>query len=370
LGVLAALALVMGGAAGDTKVAFQQVLLGPTPNLERAEITFADWLRQLLNLDKAPEEDEEAQEAQEAPEAALKLATSLWADEYLALTPAFLQHAHAWYNAEAATLDFASPAAAPTINAWVQRHTRRRIDSIVSAETLANLLPPALVLLNAVYFRATWGCPFDPDGTRPAPFRRADGTTQEVPFMHQVSENIGYTAGDGWQAVALPYLGFDRSFSMLVVLPDESAGLPALLAGLDAERWASLQQAISSQGIEVELALPKFRLEYSTDLVPALRQLGLANALAPGADFSVLGYEREHGGGFIQSVLHKAFVEVNEQGTEAAAATVIMAAGGCAYEPQLPRQIVVKIDSPFLYVIADNQDGAILFAGTVNELPE
>lgn len=365
LGVLAALALAMGGTGSTTKAAFEQILFGSTANIERAEDAFAAWLRQLLRLDTPSEDKGDIEQA----DATLKLATSLWANQHFAIAPAFIQQAQTRYNAEVATLAFNSRAAAPTINDWVHQHTQGRIESIVSAEALAGTPPPELVLLNTVYFRARWADGFDPEETRPGHFRRADGTSQEASFMHQVSAGIGYLAGDDWQAVSLPYLCFARSFSMLIFLPDNPAGLPAFLAGLDSANWSSLHKAITSQGVEVELTLPRFRVEWSADLVPTLRQLGLAPAFAPGADFSALGFQAENGGGFIDAVLHKTFLEVDEQGTEAAAVTAIMWMGGSAYEPPQPRRVAVKVDSPFLYAIVADRDGTLLFAGTVNEIP-
>lgn len=365
LGILAALALAMDGTGGATKAAFEQVLFGNNTNPERAAGTFADWLRQLLQLN-IPTSEDEAEQA----DTLLTLATSLWADHHFELAPAFIRQARARYNAEAASLDFNSPAAAPTINGWVRQHTQGRIDSIVSASNLARTPPPELILLNAVYFRGAWTHEFDPDNTRPGPFRRADGPVQEVPFMHQVSEYIGYLAGDAWQAVSLPYYCSGQNFSMLIFLPVEPDGLPEFLASLDPTKWASLHKAISSQGIEVELALPRFRVEWSADLTPTLRRLGLAPAFAPGADFSALGFQAENGGGFIDGVLHKTFLEVDEQGTEAAAVTAVMFVGGSAHEPTTPCRVAVKVDSPFLYAIVDDHDGTLLFAGTLNEILE
>jgi serpin B len=362
LGVLAALALAMVGTGGATKAAFEQALFGNNTNPERAAGTFADWLQQLLQTNNPPSEEQ--------ADTLLNLATSLWVDHHFELASAFVQQARARYNAEAASLDFNSTAAAPTINSWVRQHTQGRIDSIVSASDLATTPPPELILLNAVYFRGAWAHEFDPDNTRPGHFRRADGTVQEAPFMHQVSGYIGYMAGDGWQAVSLPYCCSGRSFSMLIFLPADPTGLPELLGSLDPTKWASLHKAISSQGVEVELALPRFRVEWRADLAPTLRRLGLASAFTPGADFSALGFQAEKGGGFIDGVMHKTFLEVDEQGTEAAAVTAMMFVGGSAHEPTTPRRVAVKVDAPFLYAIVDDQDSTLLFVGTLNEILE
>jgi serine protease inhibitor len=365
LGVVAALALLVQGADSTTKTALGNALFGAGANLERAETAFAGWLRQLLKIeDEALEE-----EALEEGDALLTLASSLWAAQPFNLAPEFIRYAHDQYEAKAATLDFTSPAAADIVNAWVHQHTRGHIGSVVSSATLANLVPPAMLLLNAVYFRARWASEFDVDDTRPSPFRLADGTTQSGEFMHQISANIGYLAGEGWQAVSLPYLSFRRRYSMLVFHPDQPTGLPAFLAGLTSAKWQAWHSAFHhAPPKEVDLTFPRFRVAWNADLTPPLCQLGLAELFMPGADFSNLGYRSEASGGIIGAVQHKAFLEVDEQGTEAAAVTLMMAMGGGAYEPEPLPRVVVKVDSPFFYAIVDQEDGMLIFAGTVNKL--
>ncbi|GAA4047518.1 serpin family protein [Hymenobacter glaciei] len=360
LGILAALALLARGADGPTKAALSDVLFGVGANTERAENAFSGWLRQLLNV-----EDEFLEEAG----AILTLASSLWASQPFVLAPEFINAAQSLYNAEVATLDFTASTAALTVNDWVRQRTRGRIDSIVSPESLANLLPPALLLLNAVYFRARWASEFNTYDTHSGPFRLANGTTQQAQLMHQVSTDIGYQAGAGWQAIALPYLSFRRGLSMLIFHPNQPTGLPTFLASLTATNWQSWHRDFkNAPQTEVDLTLPRFRVEWNADLAPALGRLGLTNLFAPGADFAALGYDNEVGGGFIDSVLHKTFLAVDEQGTEAAAVTAIMAMGGSADAPENPPRVVVKVDSPFFYAIVDEADGMLLFAGTVNQL--
>lgn len=356
LGVLAALTLAMGGAAGATRAAFATTLFGEGPAADDAEEALA---RQLWELGQATE-----------GQAVLRIASSLWADHRFSMAPAFVERARALYRAEAATLDFAAPAAAPTINAWAHRQTQGRVSEIVSAKALAGPPPAAVVLLNAVYFQARWEFPFDPAATGPGLFRQADGATQQVPLMRRVSRHFGYLAGNGWQAVALPYEGRPRGTSMLVFVPDEADGLPAFLATLDAPRWATWHAALRArpEPLEVDLTLPRFRLEWGADLVPVLEQLGLAAAFRPGADFAPLGFRAEEGGGFIGAVLHKTFLAVDELGTEAAAVTAVMCLVGAGPPAAAPRRVVVRADSPFFCAIVDDQSGAVLFAGTVCDL--
>lgn len=360
LGILVALALVLHGADGATKTALADVLFGIGANTERAESAFAGWIRQLTTV-----EDEHFEEA----DAILTLATSLWASQPSILAPEFVSHARNLYDADAATLDFTDPTAATTVNDWVRQQTRGRINSIISPDLLACLLPPALLLLNGVYFRASWASEFDVEDTRPGPFRLASGATQETQLMHQVSTDIRYLAGEDWQAVALPYVSYRRSFSMLIFHPNQPTGLPSFLASLTAANWQSWHTAFhNAPRMEVDITLPRFLVEWEADVAPALSQLGLGPVFTPGADFSALGFQYEEGGGFIESVLHKAFLEVDEQGTEAAAVTAIMWMAGGGSEPEKLSRVAIKVDSPFLYAIVDEENGMLLFAGTVNSL--
>lgn len=355
LSVFAVLALALGGAAGATRAAFAETLFGAALATEEAEQALAAQLRQLS----------EGKDGQ----AALRIASSLWADQRFTLAPEFVERAHVLYQAEAATLDFTTPDAAATINAWARRQTEGRIAEIVSDGMLAGPPPAAVVLLNAVYFQARWRWEFNPANTKPGVFTQADGTTQPALFMRQASAQLGYLAGDGWQAVALPYEGYPRRTSMLVFLPNEPQGLPAFLATLDATRWAAWHRALRArtEPVEVVLALPRFRLEWSSDLAGTLGSMGLAPALGPDADFSPLGFRAEDGG-FIGAVLHKTFLAVDEQGTEAAAVTALIMIGGGGRPLDPLRRVAVRVDSPFFCAIVDDETGALLFAGTVNNL--
>ncbi|HEX8656727.1 MAG TPA: serpin family protein [Hymenobacter sp.] len=356
LGVVAALALSMSGAGGATRAAFAETLFDSSEGPAASETSFADQLRQLLQPDD---------EAEGNP--ILRMATSMWVDHRFALAPAFANQARTLYQAEVAKLNLAGPNAASTINSWVQRQTTGLISEIVSAEMLATPLLK-VVLVNAVYFQARWANEFDPYDTELGLFRQANGATQPAYLMHQISQSIGYLAGDGWQAVRLRYEGSPTYFSMLVFVPDEPDGLPAFLAGLNAPDWQAWDAALKNppEYLEVELLLPRFRIEWSGNLAPHLQQMGLAAAFSTDADFTPMGFEAETGGGALEAVLHKTFLAVDEQGTEAAAVTAIVwMAGGMPDDTPPPRRVTVKADSPFFYAIVDDQSGSLLFAGTV-----
>jgi serpin B len=357
IGVLAAFALALSGACGSTRVELAAVLFGPSNNIERAEAAFAGWLHEVLSLYQKHKEGDE-----------LTLVTSLWTDQRFRLLDEFIRRAQTLYGAQANSLDFTKPRAASLINKWVKEHTRGRISEIISAGDLMGSPPPSMVLLNAVYFQAKWLNEFDPEHTYSEWFRQATGARQKARFMHQVSGDIGYQAGLGWRAVSLPYSGYPRRYAMRIFVPDEPDGLPAFLSSLDATTWTQWHNNFSSQQVEVDLALPRFRVEWSQNVGPLLQQMGLADALHAGANFSGMGFREEDGGGFIGAVLHKTFLNVDEEGTEAAAVTAMMWMAGGVSEPEPKPRVVLKVDSPFFYAIVDQDDGTILFAGTVSKL--
>ncbi len=353
--VATALELVLEGAAGPTRTALSHALgLGELPAAELAAAAEVQ-LRALTSTATSTAEHEPV----------FTLANALWADKGFALAPAYVARLRQHYQAQATSLDFGAASAALTINDWVSQHTRGKITEIIDGP----LSPPlVLVLANACYFKGRWKSEFMPQATRPGRFTLVDGTPRQVPLMHQSSSQLGYQRGTSWQAVRLPYEGWHRCFSMQLFVPDEPAGLPDFLAALTGDSWARWQAAFAahqSSPPEVNLTMPRFRLEWADELVPTLRVLGLSPALDAGADFTPMGFLPADGG-FIDSVLHKTYLAVDEEGTEAAAATLVaMAAGGFPSAP--PQVVTVRADHPFFCAIVDDATGAILFAGVVYE---
>ena len=348
--VATALLLALEGSAGATREAISSTLrVGEVP----PEKLPAAVARQLAVL---------TQQASGQP--VLHVATGLWANKDFALAPAFAARLQQQYQAEVATLDFAAPGAADSINAWVSQHTQGKITSIVAPADLAR--QTALVLANAVYFKGSWAAAFEEHATRPGPFTLADGTAQTVPLMQQRSQRLGYQQGTGWQAVQLRYDGYPRSASMQLFIPDQPTGLPDFLASLTTDNWAQWQAAFAHAGeaVEVDLTLPRFRLEWDANLTGALRELGLGPALAPGADFTPMGFSPDVPG-YIGQVAHKTYLSVDEKGTEAAGVTAIMWVGGSASPPPPPRRVVVRADRPFFCAIVDDETGTMLFSGAV-----
>lgn len=243
------------------------------------------------------------------------------------------------------------------INAWVKEQTRDRIHPILEelpADTAA-------VLLNAIYFKGAWETEFDKNHTHDAPFHVSPDLRREVPLMHRTGE-IRHLQTETLQAVSLPYRG--GKFSMVVLLPREPGALAEIEAGLDGESLNALLTRLDrSRPREVQLYLPRFKLETEYDLVDPMRALGMNDAFDPlRADFSAMA--GSPGDLFIGGIIHKAFVEVNEEGTEAAAATaVVMRMTSMPMDPPP----VFRADHPFLFLIREHGTGAILFAGRLTD---
>jgi serpin B len=284
----------------------------------------------------------------------LSIANRLWGKAGYQLVPKFLATTRQHYGAELATVDFERPAeAAATINAWVEKKTRDKIKDLVPP-TAIDPVNTRLILTNAVYFKADWTEPFDRDDTRPGPFHLLSGTSVEVPLMHK-TDVFRWRTADGFALLEMPY--GQGQLSMVILLPDASDGLAALEAELteaNLRRWHSELKPAS-----VKVTLPRFKLESSLSLGETLGKLGMVRAFQP-QDDNFLGITAETPQ-WLYAVLHKAYVDVNEQGTEAAAATMIgMMAGGI---PPPPPTFIA--DHPFVFLIRDKLSGAILFLGRV-----
>ncbi len=283
----------------------------------------------------------------------LNVANSLWGQAGFAFEKDFLDTLAANYAAGMRLVDYEKDAEAARrkINDWVSQSTNQKIKDIIPEGALDALT--RLVLANAVYFKAAWLHPFEPDATQPDAFRRLDGSTADVPMMHEQS-GFSWMQGDGYRAVELPYVGWQ--LSMLIVLPDEGK-FGDVETRLDAEFLNATLAGLQSG--EVILALPKFKFEWSLGLGEGLGALGMQDAFNPqAADFSGMDGKRDL---YVSQILHKAYVAVDEAGTEAAAATTaIMEAAS------LPSDLVeFTIDRPFFFIIRDNPTGTILFVGRV-----
>jgi len=288
------------------------------------------------------------------PAVRLEIANSVWHREGFALEDAYMSEVGRDFLARVEALDFADPGAADVINAWVSEATDDLIDGIV--------VPPIdpltmAFLINAIYFEGSWTLEFDPERTVSGDFRRDDGTTVPVPFMSISDESFPYAQTPEYQAIELPYGG--EAFAMTVVLPSEALGIDAFVESLDAEAWAEIIAGLRET--ELLVALPKFTLEYEKNLNDILKALGMEVAFDPAAaDFSRMHRDALAMQLHISRVKQKAFVDVDEEGTRAAAVTSVEMKVTSA--PQM-----FRADRPFLFAIRERLSGTLLFTGVVRD---
>jgi serine protease inhibitor len=338
--VILALAMTYNGAEGETRQAMADALEVEGMSLEEVNRASADLQSILLTADSKVQ---------------LKIANSLWARNGFSPKPTFIQRSKEYYAAEVASLDFASPSAPARINSWVKTNTEGKIEKIVDLIDQDTIL----FLINAIYFKGQWQVEFAKEKTKDDVFRIADGHQKKLPMMFQ-SGKYQYQKGKDFQAVVLPY-GSGR-ISMYVFLPDEHTTLDQFERNLTPENWENWMRGFRiTPG---ELTLPRFKVEYEADLNDMLKALGMAEAFDPlRANFSGIAELNPGNRIYISKVKHKAFAEVNEEGTEAAAVTSVVGSLTSAQQPQ--ENFIMKVDHPFFFAIRDNATGVVLFIGSV-----
>ncbi len=341
-----ALAMTYAGAEGETADQMAEALHFTLPELQ---------LHAAFNqLDLLLSGRGEGAEGKDDEGFRLNVVNALWGQRDYDFLETFLDTLAENYGAGLRTLDFESDPerAREVINAWVGDQTEGRIEDLIPQGVLTALT--RLVLTNAIYFNAAWAEPFNDELTTDAPFTLLDGQEVSVPMMHQTTQ-YAYVEGDGYQAVDIPYDG--RELSMLIVLPTAGT-LADYEAGLDAADLNDIVGRLGSQ--QVALTMPRFEARSAFSVVEALQALGMEEAFSQDdADFSRMTGEPEL---YISEVVHEAFVSVDEEGTEAAAATaVVMTLRSAA--PMDP--VEMRIDHPFLFFIRDLETGAVLFVGRI-----
>jgi serpin B len=291
-----------------------------------------------------------------------RTANALWAEATHPFLPEYIGTAETWYGANTTNLDFITRPddSRLTINRWVEDRTEQKIEDLIPQGSIT----PAtrLVITNAIYFKGDWTLRFDKNNTREADFRTAEGTIVRVSMMERTDEDAVYTYAetDDLQLLGMPYEnGTGRSLSMVVLLPKEG-DLAAVEASLDAEYLAAVQQAATS--CRVMVWFPKFTLETKYSLPETLSAMGMPTPFTGAADFSGMDGTREL---FISDVIHQAFVDVGEEGTEAAAATAVIMMKCAAPAEPIPE---FRADHPFIFLIQDDETGNILFMGRVVEM--
>ena len=330
-----ALGMTMNGASEDTLSQMRDMLGVGSLAEEEINASYQSLIELLVGLDPAVE---------------TAIGNSVWTRQGFPVHSDFLDTVRDSFHAEAAELDFASPAASMRINEWVKAATNGRIADIVPAR-----IPAAVVmyLINAIYFEGPWTLRFDASDTRPEPFHLDDGSIRTVPLM-TLRGDLSHQGNSRFQAVDLPYGG--GAFSMTVLLPRHGVSVDDLATSLGSVEWQEI--ADSFRATEMQLFLPRFRMAYERTLNDDLAALGMVDAFDHRADFTRLS---PVDGLLISEVKQKSWVDVNEEGTEAAAATVVAVRETSA--------TVFRADRPFLFLIRERLSGTILFVGKLASPP-
>jgi serpin B len=333
-----ALAMTYAGARADTQTQMAQALHF-LPDQKRLHPIFALLAKKLG-------------EAGEKGYVQLRIANALWPRKGDKFLKAYLALMKTLYGVRFTPVDFGEEdKARHIINNWVAEKTDNKIKDLIASGVLD--AGTRLVLVNAIYFKGDWASPFDAGLTSQAPFLAASGGPIQVPMM-TLKHTFMYAEDEKLQALELPYAG--DHLSMFLLLPRENDGLAKLEESLAVEFLDNWTKALAEN--EVDVFLPRFELTFPFRLDDTLKTMGMIDAFSGKADFSGMDGSKEL---FIGAILHKAFVTVNEKGTEAAAATAVaMQTKALAFQP-----IIFRADHPFVFLIRENRTGSILFMGRV-----
>lgn len=339
LSVSIALAMTYNGAAGSTQAAMKETMQLPDLSVIQINEAYRNLMRDLLSVD---------------PKVILTIANSIWYRKGFHVEVPFINANKTYYDAEVRELDFDRPDAVTIINNWVSDKTNNLIDKII--ERITN--QTVMILLNAIYFKGEWRYEFDKSETTSLPFHLENGQQITVPTMRQAS-TFNYVEHELFSVAELPY--GRGNYSMLVFLPHTGNNVHDVTEALDSGLWLEVTEGLSTSRM-LNIQLPKFRFEFEQELNDVLISMGMGVAFSPAqADFSGINpYEQL----FISEVKHKAYVEVNEEGTEAAAVTSVVIERTSA-GPNTPKAFFV--DRPFVFAIKEKYTNAVIFAGKVME---
>ena len=333
-----ALAMTYAGARGQTEKQMAEVLQFSLP-AEKLHTTFGAVLKDLnVRGEKASFK--------------LSVANALWGQKGYGFLKEFIELIETSYGGRLNEVDFAAAAedARQTINAWVENETKNKIKDLIPKGVLNSLT--RLVLTNAIYFKGNWASKFEEEDTKDAPFTMVNGEKLDVAKMNQTAE-FNYMETEDFQGLEMPYV--DKELSMIILLTKRNDRLIALEESLTMDNLSNWLAKLAKR--KVVVSVPKFTMTCQFMLADTLKSMGMTDAFSGGADFSGMTGRKDF---FISAVIHKAFVDVNEEGTEAAAATAVVMKLTAALPEEIP---VFRADHPFLFLIRDNCSGSILFVG-------
>jgi serine protease inhibitor len=334
LSISCALSMTLNGAAGTTRTAMLEALRVNNLTPEKINSSFKSLTDALLSVDKRVQ---------------ISIANSVWTENNFVVKKPFTDILTAYYNAEAKSFDITDPLVPSKINIWIESKTNGLIKNMID-----RLNDNAVMLLiNAIYFKGKWGSQFDKANTAQKTFYIPGGLSTEVPMMKQKADFKVYT-GSNFVLGEFPY--GQGNFVMDVILPNENSSVSSvmpLLTNSNLSQWIS-----QASERETELSLPRFKYSYKKKLKETLGMMGMAMAFTDNADFSNISEI----GLLINEVTHQAFIETNEEGTEAAAATVVEI--GVTSMPLTP--FAINLNRPFIYIIRETSTNSILFMGRVS----
>ena len=335
LSISLALSMTLNGADGTTKSAIIEALGLKGLSVDEINQIYFDLITALKKAD---------------PNVVMNIANSIWIRKAYPVLESFIAVNKTYFNARVQSLDFDQSALA-TINGWVNENTNGKIPRILD-QISANEI---MFLINAIYFNGKWEVQFEKANTQSGPFTPGSGSTANVPYM-KIKENYGYTEQSGYRAMKMPY-GRGK-FGMVMLLPDIGKSADQLMSQLDPTVWANLKSALAIKN-KVDIWLPRFKFSWESDLNDILSSLGMTVAFSPNeANFSKINATDQL---YITKVKHKTYIDVNEEGTEAAAVTSI----GIGVTSVGPSGAEFHATRPFLFFITEEDTGAILFAGKV-----
>ncbi|HOJ10846.1 MAG TPA: serpin family protein [Clostridiales bacterium] len=336
LSISTALAMTYNGAGSTTKEAMGEALRYRGIELENLNTGYKNLLAYLNNVD---------------PKVQLNISNSIWFRKGEEIKQDFLSVNKDNFNAYITEMDFQDSKAADTINGWISKATKGKIDKMIEPPISHDVI---MYLINAIYFKGQWTKQFDKKLTFTGTFNTEDGQKKEVQMMHRKGK-IEYGEVEKSKIVRLPY-GNEKT-AMYCILPETGIKINDFIRQLSVEKWIELKDSLSKVD-DVVLQLPKFKMEYGIkNLNDSLTALGMGEAFSDSADFSGIRDDI-----CISRVLHKAVIEVNEEGSEAAGATVVEMKETAAVEP-----VTFIGDRPFIFIIADDETGSILFMGKFME---
>ncbi len=337
--ITSALSMTLNGAAGETFEAMRKTLGLEQKTLEEINNTYLKLMTEMVPVDKR---------------VIVEIANSVWVERRLIVKQPFITELQTYYKAEARDIDVTNPDAVNIVNGWIAEKTHDKI-----TDMLDKLDPGlAMLLINAVYFNGKWRYQFDKSETKEEPFYFTPNVFKTVPMMHQ-TENLKAFKHNNLTLAEIPY--GQGNYTMVVVLPDENVTTGDVANSLSQSIWQEWMGLLAENTHKVELSIPRFKYMYKRRLNDDLIGLGMEIAFSGNANFTNISDQALK----ISRVLHQTFIDTNEEGTEAAAATIVEMIYTMANP--ISEVVTVTLDHPFLYFIRETSTGTILFMGRVSD---